>query len=225
MTETIHQILGIIGIIAGIAFPVMLIVLLANLKKRQTDPKGFRQIVTAVIAVTLLNAGTNIAYFAMSVQKFSRFDTGQLEVMELTSADLHDGVWDTRITKTDAGENLSPQLQWDPVEGAACYAVYMVDESADHWLHWKQMGFTETELPSGFAPGACYIGPYPPEGTHVYMVYVLALRSDRCGNLGRLDAPNADVTEMLQSLDVKEDGSTGNVIAYGYLTGTYSAQN
>ena len=56
MTETIHQILGIIGIIAGIAFPVMLIVLLANLKKRQTDPKGFRQIVTAVIAVTLLTA-------------------------------------------------------------------------------------------------------------------------------------------------------------------------
>ena len=36
----------------------------------------------------------------------------------VTSEDIHDGVWDDVISNTNAGSNKSPQLSWEPVEGA-----------------------------------------------------------------------------------------------------------
>ena len=66
------------------------------------------------------------------------------ETFALSSGDLHDGVWDTVITNTVNGENVSPQLSWEPVDGAECYAIYMVDTSANCWIHWKSGGVTET---------------------------------------------------------------------------------
>ena len=66
----------------------------------------------------------------------------------VTSQDLKDGVWNSAISNTDKGENASPQLSWDPVDGADSYVIYMVDTSASNWVHWKQQT-RETTLASG----------------------------------------------------------------------------
>ena len=47
--------------------------------------------------------------------------------MYVSSSNVADGVWDTKITNTTNGENLSPELSWSSVEGALGYEVYMID--------------------------------------------------------------------------------------------------
>ena len=148
-------------------------------------------------------------------------DFGSLPAIALTSEDLHDGVWDTDITKTEKGSNRSPQLSWQPVEGAACYAVYMVDTSANYWLHWKSGNVTETELAAGAAPDTEYVGPYPPSGTHNYEIRVYALKEAVTESRSRFDSSNAGFDNMAAALD-KTGSGEGNVLAYGTLTGTYT---
>ena len=74
---------------------------------------------------------------AEAAEEPAEFDPATLQQITITSENLHDGVWDDAISNTDKGENQSPQLSWEPVDGAACYAVYMVDTTATFWLHWK----------------------------------------------------------------------------------------
>ena len=69
------------------------------------------------------------------------------DTFELTSDDLIDGAWNGAISNTDSGENLSPSVYWEPVEGADHYILYMIDISASFWMHWKADGLTETALP------------------------------------------------------------------------------
>ena len=64
---------------------------------------------------------------------------------------LTDGVWNDIISNTNIGENKSPQLSWEPVEGAKVYAVYMFDTNTNGYLHWRSGGITETSLPEGWA--------------------------------------------------------------------------
>ncbi|MBQ8527361.1 MAG: hypothetical protein IJ429_02705 [Lachnospiraceae bacterium] len=141
---------------------------------------------------------------------------------ELTSEDLHDGVWDTIITNTENGSNVSPQLSWEEVPEAAGYVVYMIDTMAGDWLHWKSNGVTETELPQGFAPEGEYVGPYPPGGTHTYEIYVVALRQPLETIGGTLDRSDNDFMKNIVELDVSADGTSGNIISYGHLAGTYT---
>lgn len=145
------------------------------------------------------------------------FDLTALSTFELSSEDLHDGVWNSDITKTQNGSNRSPQLSWIPVEGAVSYVIYMIDTSADNWMHWKSVT-TETTLPAGWAPKKEYIGLYPPGGTHDYEVYVLALRESVDKVEGRFDSWNLSMDECFAALD--KDG--GNVISYGHIKGTYT---
>ncbi|MCR5275039.1 MAG: hypothetical protein K6E26_06720, partial [Clostridiales bacterium] len=46
---------------------------------------------------------------------------GQYKAFVVTSESLHDGYWDDETSDTNGNPNLSPQLSWDPVEGASCY--------------------------------------------------------------------------------------------------------
>ena len=144
---------------------------------------------------------------------------------EIVSEDLQDGVWNQVITETLNGSNVSPKLSWEPVEGAECYVIYMTDTSAGNFIHWKSANVTETELPQGWASETDYIGPYPPPGaTHDYDIYVVALKKPVERAKGAFNTSNPNFEGNLMALDTDADGTTGNMIAYGYLTGTYTAE-
>ena len=143
--------------------------------------------------------------------------------MQVTSKDLVNGVWNSDITKTKHGSNRSPELSWEAVDGASEYAVYMVDEKAHNWLHWKASGITGTELAAGAKLSESdYVGPYPPSGTHTYVVYVYALLKHADHYAGKFDSMNKRMDQMEQEMDIAE-GKSGNIIARGILSGTYTA--
>lgn len=137
---------------------------------------------------------------------------------EVTSDDLHDGVWDTIITNTEYGENVSPSLSWDPVEGADSYVIYMVDPTARNWMHWKSNDVKDTDLEQGWASDDEYVGPYPPNGTHDYEIYVIAIKEGLDTIGGDFDAANTGFEDDLKELNVP----AGNILAYGHIVGTYT---
>jgi phosphatidylethanolamine-binding protein (PEBP) family uncharacterized protein len=148
-----------------------------------------------------------------------------LASFEVISEDLQDGVWNQVITNTLSGSNVSPQISWEPVEGATCYAIYMTDTTAGNFIHWKSANVTETVLPQGWATDSDYIGPYPPPGaTHDYDIYVVALKNPVERAKGAFKSSNPNFEGNVLALDTDVDGATGNMIAYGYLTGTYTAK-
>ena len=145
---------------------------------------------------------------------------------ELTSTDLENGVWADVISYA-RGNNASPELSWEPVEGASEYVVYMVDMNTPEVivcgvLHWKASGITVTELPEGWAPSSDYVGPNPGAGvTHIYEVYVVALKGPVEKLKGGVRAPNPKFKEFIQGLDTDSEGNTGNILAYGKISGTF----
>lgn len=143
--------------------------------------------------------------------------------MRITSANLHGGVWDTVITNTKNGRNVSPELTWDSVGNAGEYAIYMLDPSAGNWMHWRAHGITGTHLEEGADIAADeYVGPYPPSGTHTYTIYIFALRAAADSYPGSFDARNSGIESIISGLDVA-GGKSGNIIAQGSLSGTYTA--
>ena len=164
---------------------------------------------------------------AETTEAFVLGDDGFLpeyNTFELTSEDLNDGVWDEEIAATMTGENVSPELSWEPVDGAQCYVIYMVDTTAYFWIHWKADAVTETDLPQGWAEGATFAGPCPPPGsTHTYDIYVVALRNNVDRARGTVRTQNPNFAQFIRGLDTDADGNTGNIISYGYLSGEYTA--
>lgn len=78
-------------------------------------------------------------------------------------------------------------------------------------------GVTETELPQGQADTSEYIGPYPPSGTHVYEIYVLALENAADDIDGTFNGTNTDFADT-----VKQLYDTVHIIACGHIAGTYT---
>ena len=146
---------------------------------------------------------------------------------ELTSTDLENGVW-ADIISNARGNNSSPELSWEPVEGASEYVVYMVDMNTPEVivcgvLHWKAGGITVTELPEGWAPSSDYVGPNPGSGvTHIYEVYVVALKEPVEKLKGGVRAPNPKFKDFIQGLDTDSEGNTRNILAYGKISGTFT---
>jgi phosphatidylethanolamine-binding protein (PEBP) family uncharacterized protein len=97
----------------------------------------------------------------------------------------------------------------------------MVDTTATNWLHWKSLGVTETELPAGWASEDAYVGPYPPSGTHEYEIRVFALKEQITEEKSVFDRSNYNFDDLVKVLD-EGSGGSGNVLAYGTLTGTYT---
>ena len=146
-----------------------------------------------------------------------------LPEINVSSSSLVNGVWDTKISNTEKGENISPELTWDAVDGAAQYVVFMID---DAWLH-MDVFTTETSLAEGTigrgSRGEQYVGPYPPHGTtHTYTVFVFALK----GEMGKVpfafDNGGNSISKIFDALDVDADGNAGNVLAYGRLDGNFT---
>lgn len=120
------------------------------------------------------------------------------------------------------GENQSPAVSWKAVEGANYYAVMMFDVDAN-WLHFFVTDITDTELPQGaYTDTHTYIGAYPPKssGTHTYRIAVFAIKEQPNDTIGKLDGQNsyAGLVTHLNQVGNKSD----NIIAYGYVEGTYT---
>ena len=148
-----------------------------------------------------------------------------LPQIEVTSEDIHDGIWDVIITNTNYGENRSPELSWEEVDGASFYEVIMIDGA---WLHMDV--FTEsTSLAAGEiergSRGSEYVGPSPPSGTHTYSVFVFALRDEPEHVSLRFDSGNNNINAIYSDLDTDVNGEAGNVLAYGRLYGNYTHQD
>ncbi len=146
-----------------------------------------------------------------------------LPSFEVTSSCLEGGVWDTKITNTSSGENLSPDLAWEPVDGASQYVVIMIDGA---WLH-MDVFTTETSLAEGAygsgSKGAQYVGPYPPKGNpHTYSVFVFALAGEPGDVTLSFDSSGNTINNIYEALDTDANGNTGNVIAYGRLDGNFT---
>ena len=216
--DVLRSVLGIIGM-AGLFFliPVSFVVMIFCIVKK----KAAKAACAVFACMVLLTAGAYFAFFYCSVKLYSSMDLEKLPTFEVTSEDLQDGVWDDVISNTARGENRSPELSWAPVNGATCYAVCMVDESASDWLHWKQSGITTAGIEQGAASASEYVGPYPPSGTHVYTVYVFALKQSSDFR-GSLDSGSMDFYSIAQGVDMTDGDKTGNVIAYGMLSGEFS---
>ena len=174
-----------------------------------------------IVQVTEAYEGSSEETAAEVTEAAKEFSIENLSTFEITSSDLgEDGKWKDDIgSLKKKGNNVSPQLSWGSVEGAGEYVIYMIDTSADNWMHWKSVS-KETDFPTGWAPAEEYKGPYPPAGTgdHNYEVYVFALKEPAETVEGRFDTTNEDFFEVIKSLD----NGGGNVISYGHIAGTYA---
>jgi phosphatidylethanolamine-binding protein (PEBP) family uncharacterized protein len=123
-------------------------------------------------------------------------------------------------TAYERGSNQSPQLSWDGVSGAACYAIFMVDESAGYWLHWRATNVNKTSLTQGESISeAQYKGPYPPHAyDHNYRIEVFALKRAPETAIGNFDAEN-NYTNMVNQLNAVGGGD--NIIGRGHIIGKY----
>ena len=142
------------------------------------------------------------------------------ENITITSDDLKDGIWDEVITNTAYGRDQSPQLSWNTIEGAGCYAVIMIDPDGNNWLHWMETDIRENEIQQGYSSPEKYIGPYPPSGTHHYHVYVYALKEPVSITSAKFDHGGNDIGTI-----EKELSQGGNCLGYGMTEGTYTSGN
>lgn len=166
--------------------------------------------------------------------------------MTISSNDLKDGVWNPDIFSIDGGAGLSPHLYFDPVEGADHYVIYMVDETGGHYGTWLATEIQENELFTGDNltihaddPNYRYTGSYiyPPDKSPILVsVYVFALRDETLNDVSTLFSeysscwplePNELYVDYLSLICngkisfMFSDRRYGNVISYGYITGTY----
>ncbi len=138
--------------------------------------------------------------------------------------------------QSEYGLGISPPLAWDPVPGAAAYAIIVEDPDAAttkpvvHWVAWNIPAAT-TRLPQGLnerdrlngggvegmmqgatTRGAIgWFGPRPPKGDRPHRYHFQLLALDRM-----LDLPlGADRDRVLAA-------ARGHVIATGELVGTYA---
>lgn len=143
-----------------------------------------------------------------------------LPVFEVTTTSIENGEWRQPSGLKEGNE--SPELTWEPVEGATKYAVIMIDTSTTNWLSWYVV-VDKTHLDEGeYRDQSVYVGPYPAE-THTYELYVVALRSEPKTSGFKIDAPGGDIQARLDSLNTASDGSTGNVLAYGTIKAPYTS--
>ena len=132
------------------------------------------------------------------------------------------------------GGNASPQLSWEPVEGATTYVIYMVDLTAANIIHWKKDSITETNLPQGWATSAFsqgetskadYVGPNPPSGsTNQYNIYVFALKAPVERVKSSIGTQALKLQDFMDSLDTDAEGNTGNIVAVGRVVGYYTGK-
>ena len=143
-----------------------------------------------------------------------------LPTFSVTTSAIENGQWKNEIGLKEG--NISPELTWDAVEGASKYAVIMLDKVANNWLHWYIIT-DKTHLDEGeyTTLEMGYAGPYPPE-THEYTVYVVALAAEPENIYCQLDTSGGDINSRLTDLNTSSGSDSGNVLAYGTVSGDYT---
>ena len=183
-------------------------------EEETTEEAVTEEAVTEDTASTAAEADDTPKYNAF-IDDYNSFD--------VTSTSLNNGVWNDVISNTEKGSNKSPQLQWSAVDGAGLYVIIMDDPDSWHFMHWKSDNVTETSLDEGWAPGSDYVGPYPPSGaTRTYEVYVVALKAPVEKVKGAFGSSNPKFEENFKALDTDAEGNSGNIIAVGRLSGTFT---
>jgi len=202
---------AILTFISFVSFPLSIVLLIYGIVKKK------KPVIFAAVAVFLLLPVSMFVHFAISIKQYypgrDSFDT-----FEVTSTDINDGVWDVKISH-DKGQDISPQLSWNEVSGASCYAVYMIDPDGGNWLHMHTVTH-KTTLDSGEVSHEEYIGPYPPNGSHTYVVYVFALKEEK-PPLWILNTQSDSTDELMSMLNTFSNSDTGNLISYGMISAEY----
>ena len=142
-----------------------------------------------------------------------------VETINIESDSIVGSNYVTAISSTSAktpGSNQSPGIVFDAIDGASEYCIYMIDTTASNWLHWKATGLTEVCYQQGSNVGQ-YVGPYPPSGTHTYVIHVFALANKPDGYPGNMDSKNSSIDTIQSKLDVSS-GNKGNVIGHGSIS-------
>lgn len=143
-----------------------------------------------------------------------------LPVFEVTTTSIEDGEWKQECGLKEG--NLSPELTWEPYQGASKYAVIMIDTSTSQWLSWYVI-VDKTHLEEGeFTDQSVYAGPYPPK-THTYELFVVAMKGEPQELNFVIDASGGDIQSKLDFLNTASDGSSGNVLAYGTIKAPYTS--
>ena len=135
----------------------------------------------------------------------------------LTSSDINEGEYidvkfgaSSEFSGDSRGKNISPQLQWTPVEGANSYAIEMIDLDFNNALHWSVINIpaSATTLPQGVAPDnegmetlendfgeKAYTGPFPP-ATHNYKITIYAVGGSNILSLSKAKGNAIDSTSI-----------------------------
>lgn len=192
----------------------------AELNKNSVKAESYSSkrliIILGIMALIMIIVAIISDVFVNSYSK--KEEEVKVSAINISSQNLNNGVWDTIITNTIYGQNFSPELSFDRVDGAKCYAIYMIDPDGSNWLHWRTI-VNENALALG-ADRVNYVGPYPPSGTHTYTVYVFALKNnaDISALPGVLDAPGADADAIKKELE-----KNAGIISSGSISGTYTS--
>ena len=163
-----------------------------------------------------------VEQFGYCVEEYPQFYVG--------SDSLVDGVWsDDMAAKPEHPQGSCPSLYWEPVEGAACYVIYMVDSQhtgnypPSNLIHWIVANYEGTEIIAGEDPAFFFaLGPEPGT-TRSYTVYVIALKAPVERAKGSAGTMPTNFNNFLLALDTDADGNEGNILAFGYLKGKYTA--
>lgn len=190
-----------------------------------------RSFLPAALA-SLLVAVTGCRGERLSAYDLPETQASGTAVMALASPAFADGQ-PIPLRHSAYGDDVSPPLAWDPVEGAASYALLVEDPDADrpepyvHWVVWNIPAGVAAlpeglpadprlEGPDGMQQGlndrgtTGWFGPRPPAGSgvHHYQLQVFALDAP-------LDiAADADRAALVKAM-------RGRVLAKARLVGTY----
>lgn len=176
---------------------------------------------------TSTDVGTKSAPKTMSSQQKSAVSKIQVKKITVTSSSIdQSGKLSTQTaasnnTNNPPGSNKSPQVSWNAVNGAAGYVVCMYDDDAG-WMHWFVSDIKTTSLNLGaYTDKEHYVGPYPPRGSgkHHYHIEVFALKQLPTESVADVDA-SINYDRLVKKLN-QLDGKADNILARGYVVGTY----
>ena len=165
----------------------------------------------------------DVEKFGYCIESYPQFYVG--------SDSWEDGIWsDDMGAKPEHPKGISPSLYWEPVEGASCYVIYMLDSAHAegippvNFIHWVIGNYEGTEIIAGEAPAYFLaLGPEPGR-THTYDIYVIALANPVERVKGTTGGPPTNFNNYLLALDTDVNGNTGNILAFGFLRGKYTAE-
>ena len=186
--------------------------------------KKFITVISALMLVSfMIGCSSQASIMKKSDNYIDTIFFEDVTTFNVTSKCVKNGRWMDKISNTSRGENISPDLSWEAVDGATQYQVIMID---GNWLHMdvstRGTSLAEGEFGKG-EKGARYVGPYPPLGTtHTYSVFVFALKNEPGNFYMGFDGGGNSINDIYKGLNTDVDGNTGNVISYGRLDGNYS---